>query len=187
MSSWPGNGGEWLSAEITARVRRARADEPLEAVADLQRQSFTRPWSAAQFGAELRDSHVARLYVLELGRNVPGAGTTLAAYCACWLILDELHINSLAVMPSLRRRGYARTLLLGVLHDVAASGASSATLEVRRSNTAALALYGGLGFHVEGVRADYYEEPREDALVLWHRALGSFVERPRLDHVHGLE
>jgi ribosomal-protein-alanine N-acetyltransferase len=169
------------------RVRRAGANEPLAAVADLQRQSFSRPWSAEQISAELRESTVARLYVLEWESRAPGTALTLAAYCACWLIIDELHINSLAVSPGLRRQGLARSLLLGVFDDVLGSGAASATLEVRRSNTAALALYGGLGFRVDGVRADYYEAPREDALVLWHRHLRACVSGARLDRNRGLE
>jgi ribosomal-protein-alanine N-acetyltransferase len=93
----------------------------------------------------------------------------LIAYCACWMVFDELHINSLAVDPTWRRQGVARRLLRHVLRESAEAGARSATLEVRRSNDAARALYESLGFRVEGVRAGYYQEPREDALVLWHR------------------
>ena len=78
-------------------------------------------------------------------------------------MFDELHINSLAVDPAWRRRGLARRLLVSVLGDAVASGAQSATLEVRRSNEAARALYEGLGFKVDGVRRDYYQHPREDA------------------------
>jgi ribosomal-protein-alanine N-acetyltransferase len=72
---------------------------------------------------------------------------------------------------TVRRRGLARGLLRHVFAVAAAAGASSATLEVRESNAAARALYEGLGFTVEGVRRNYYQAPREDALVLWHRRL----------------
>jgi ribosomal-protein-alanine N-acetyltransferase len=58
-----------------------------------------------------------------------------------------------------------------VLDEAASSGVRAATLEVRRSNVAARSLYEGLGFHVEGTRRDYYQEPREDALILWNRTL----------------
>jgi ribosomal-protein-alanine N-acetyltransferase len=75
------------------------------------------------------------------------------------------------VAPDVRRKGYARRLLDHVFQDVVSEGVTSATLEVRRSNAAALALYDRLGFQVEGVRANYYQNPREDALVLWHRGL----------------
>ena len=165
-----------MVAEVRTRVRRALAGESLDDVAGLQHQSFTSPWSAEAIGWELRETDVARLYVLEEEAEADAA-SRLLAYCACWVIFDELHINSLAVAPDARRRGCARRLLDHVFQDVVSEGVTSATLEVRRSNTAALALYDRLGFQVEGVRANYYLNPREDALVLWHRALGS-VRRP---------
>jgi ribosomal-protein-alanine N-acetyltransferase len=141
----------------------------LPAVEALQRRAFTNPWGAEAIKWELENTDVARLYVL---RDPSGE---VAAYCACWKVFDELHINSLAVDESLRRHGLARRLLRHVLADACRSGARSATLEVRQSNQAARMLYEGLGFHVEGVRRDYYQDPREDALILWHRDLASFT------------
>jgi len=147
------------------------AGEPLDEVARLQHASFTNPWSAEAINWELRETDVARLYVLQPD-PAPAVGTaSVLAYCACWVIFDELHINSLAVAPDARRHGHARRLLDHVFREVVADGVTAATLEVRRSNTAALGLYAGLGFHVEAVRVDYYQHPREDALILWHRAL----------------
>jgi ribosomal-protein-alanine N-acetyltransferase len=93
------------------------------------------------------------------------------AFCACWLLVDELHINSLAVAPERRRQGLASELMRGVLAAARAEGALKATLEVRRSNEAARALYERLGFVVEAIRPDYYTNPREDALILWLRDL----------------
>lgn len=165
MWNWPVIGDARLSAEARGRIRRARPDEPLDAVAALQRQSFTNPWPVESIQWEVRETDVARLYLLE------DAGILLA-YCACWVICDELHINSLAVTPGARRQGHARRLLHTVFAEVTAGGVTGATLEVRRSNVAAVGLYEGLGFRVEGVRIDYYQHPREDALVLWNRALG---------------
>jgi [ribosomal protein S18]-alanine N-acetyltransferase len=163
-----------MFAETRTRVRRAEASESLDRVAGLQHQSFTSPWSADAIGWELRETDVARLYVLEIEDREDGAGGgSLLAYCACWIIFDELHINSLAVSPDARRRGHARRLLSHVFREAVREGATSATLEVRRSNVAALGLYEHLGFQVEGTRANYYQKPREDALVLWHRALAS--------------
>lgn len=145
-------------------IRAAPADD-LSEVEALQRRAFTNAWGAEALHWELNNTDVARLYLMR------AADGTLVAYCACWIILDELHINSLAVDAPWRRRGLARRLLQDVFKDVTASGARSATLEVRQSNAAARRLYEGLGFSVEGVRRDYYRDPREDALVLWHRSL----------------
>jgi ribosomal-protein-alanine N-acetyltransferase len=165
MWSWRVSEGGRLSAEALGRVRRARPDETFDAVARLQHQSFTSPWSVESIAWELRETDVARLYLLEHDAE-------LLAYCACWVIFDELHINSLAVAPDARRRGHARRLLVEVFADARADGVTAATLEVRRSNAPAVGLYEGLGFRVEGVRLDYYQHPREDALVLWNRRLG---------------
>lgn len=159
-----------MFAETRTRVRRAVAGESLDGVAGIQHQSFTSPWSADAISWELRETDVARLYVLE-----EEVGETILAYCACWVVFDELHINSLAVAPDARRKGHARRLLDRVFQEVVSEGVTSATLEVRRSNIAALALYEGLGFQVEAVRANYYQNPREDALILWNRALGPAV------------
>jgi len=86
-------------------------------------------------------------------------------------VLDELHINNLAVMPAHRRAGVATALLSGVLGDGARLGAKRATLEVRHSNVAAQRLYERFGFTVAGVRRKYYTNPVEDALVLWKEGL----------------
>jgi tRNA threonylcarbamoyl adenosine modification protein YeaZ/ribosomal-protein-alanine acetyltransferase len=145
-------------------VRRATGADDLEGVEMLQRKTFTNPWGAEAIRWELENTDVARLYVLH------DASGQLVAYCACWMVFDELHINSLAVDPDVRRRGLARRLLRHVMTEASEAGAHSATLEVRSSNEAARRLYEGLGFHVEGTRRDYYRDPREDALILWRRA-----------------
>jgi tRNA threonylcarbamoyl adenosine modification protein YeaZ/ribosomal-protein-alanine acetyltransferase len=146
-------------------IRRAQTPEDLAAVDALQRQTFTNPWGAEAIRWELENTDVSRLYVMH------DAAGALVAYCACWMVFDELHINSLAVDVARRRQGLARRLLLAVLAEAVDAGAKAATLEVRRSNTAARALYEGLGFSIEGVRRDYYQDPREDAVILWKRDL----------------
>jgi ribosomal-protein-alanine N-acetyltransferase len=146
-------------------IRRATTPSDLAAVDRLQRQTFTNPWGVDALRWELEHTDVARLYVAETPAG------EVVAYCACWMVFDELHINSLAVDEPWRLQGIARRLLVDVLADAVRSGARTATLEVRESNAAARALYEGLGFRVEGVRRDYYQHPREDALVLWHRRL----------------
>ena len=91
----------------------------------------------------------------------------VVAFCSCWLVFDELHINTVAVDPPERRKGRASRLLTHVIADASADGAVRATLEVRASNDAAIALYTRLGFHVGAVRPRYYTKPEEDALILW--------------------
>jgi ribosomal-protein-alanine N-acetyltransferase len=151
-----------MNADV--EIARAQPGDDLSEIAALQARTFTNPWSAESLQWELANTDVARLYVMRRQRAVVG-------YCACWVILDELHINSLAIDPDHRRRGFAMQLLRAVCRDAASAGATSATLEVRRSNTPALGLYAALGFAVEAVRKDYYQQPTEDALVLWCRRL----------------
>jgi ribosomal-protein-alanine N-acetyltransferase len=97
----------------------------------------------------------------------------IVAYCAVWIIFDELHINTLAVHPRWRRQGVASQLLTHVLDDAVQKGAEKATLEVRRSNEAARRLYAALGFSEAGVRRNYYASPEEDALILWRDGLAA--------------
>ena len=146
-------------------VTRASSQEELSAIAELQRKSFSNAWGAEAIKWEIDNSSVARMYAAR------GADGRIVAYCACWMVFDELHINSVAVDDSLRRLGIARGLLEEVLKESAAGGARSATLEVRQSNEAGRRLYEGLGFKVEAVRRGYYQDPKEDALILWNRQL----------------
>jgi ribosomal-protein-alanine N-acetyltransferase len=146
-------------------IERLSSDEDLDAVAALEADAFTNPWTREMLARELRQSDVARVYVLR------AMGKRVAAFCACWLVFDELHVNTVAVDPALRRQGLARRLMVHVLAEAVRDGAQHATLEVRRSNVPALELYRRLGFVLEAVRPGYYTRPEEDALILWRRNL----------------
>ena len=141
-------------------IERVSDPADLDAVARLEAATFTNPWTREMLDRELRQSDVARVYVVRL------PGYRVAAFCACWLVYDELHINTIAVDASLRRQGLATALMRHLLADAAASGARRTFLEVRRSNLAAQQLYESLGFSVATVRRNYYTQPDEDALVL---------------------
>ena len=129
----------------------------LAAINALESDSFSNPWTPEALSAMLQSS-VTRLYV---ARELTG---TIVGFCACWIVAGELHINTLAVARSHRRQGIATRLLRFIL---ATTGIDRATLEVRRSNTAALKLYENLGFTTTAVRESYYTNPDEDGLILW--------------------
>lgn len=133
----------------------------LEGVLEVDAGSFTRPWTRAMYESEFLNRDTSRMYVLRTPSR------PVAGYCAAWFILDEVHINNIAVRPELRGRGFGSALLARVLEEGRAAGAWRATLEVRRSNDDARRLYERFGFRVAGVRRDYYTDPTEDALVLW--------------------
>ncbi len=154
-------------------IARLTKDEDLDEVAALEAASFTNPWTREMLARELNNSDVARVYVMR------GPDGRLLAFCTCWVVFDELHINTLAVTEERRREGLATRLLGFVFAEAAAAGVRRATLEVRRSNEPALRLYERLGFSVRAVRAGYYSHPEEDGLVLWH---DSFSDPPSRTH-----
>ena len=141
-------------------IERVTHSADLDAVAALEAATFTNPWTREMLDRELRQSDVARVYVVRL------PGCRVAAFCACWLVHDELHINTIAVDARMRRQGLATALMKHLLAEAAAAGAQRTFLEVRRSNLPAQRLYERLGFTVAAVRRNYYSQPDEDALVL---------------------
>ena len=153
-------------------VERVTSGRDLDDVAALEAICFTNPWTREMLEREVRQSEVARVYVL---RDNDGG---VAAFCTCWLIVDELHINTIAVEPAKRRAGLASKLMQQVLGEAARAGARRATLEVRASNQPARRLYATLGFVETGVRPNYYTQPEEDAIVLWHEGLWGTYGRP---------
>jgi [ribosomal protein S18]-alanine N-acetyltransferase len=88
-----------------------------------------------------------------------------------WSILEEAHITLLAVESSLQGQGLGQVLLWGLLQQASKAGLERATLEVRASNQVALALYAKFGFLKAGKRRHYYDNPREDGIILWRSGL----------------
>jgi ribosomal-protein-alanine N-acetyltransferase len=152
-------------------VERVTSGADLDAVAALEAASFTNPWTKEMLVRELETSLVARVYVLR------APGRPVAAFCSCWILYDELHINTLAVDPECRRRGLATVLMRHLLALAADEGATRALLEVRQSNIPAIRLYETLGFEITNIRRGYYTHPEEDALVLTRAALQQTPER----------
>ncbi|HMD36883.1 MAG TPA: ribosomal protein S18-alanine N-acetyltransferase [Vicinamibacterales bacterium] len=146
-------------------IEPVTSPDEIDDVMAIEHESFTNPWTREMHLAEQEHRSVAFCY---LARGADGA---VAGFCSFWRVVDELHINNLAVRPSLRRRGVASALLRHILAEGARRGAIRATLEVRRSNEAARVLYERFGFSVSAVRHDYYTHPVEDALVLWRQGL----------------
>lgn len=136
----------------------------LDDILRIESLTFTNPWTREMYLSELEHRNVSFFYI---ARDAVGEAI---GFCNCWLVLDEVHINNLAVLPEQRRGGVASALLERVLKEGAARGAHRATLEVRRSNEAARKLYEKFGFTVTTVRRGYYSRPDEDALVLWREA-----------------
>lgn len=145
-------------------IRRMTAQD-LEAVAELDRISFTTPWSRNSYRYELLENPHAHLWVAEQAGQIVGV-------LAAWLILDELHIGTVAVHPAHRRQGIGAKLVETALRKSSARGARRAHLEVRKSNLPAQKLYARFGFEIVGERRRYYPDNREDALLMSVSDLG---------------
>ena len=139
----------------------------------IERASFPVPWPDYAFRQELETNRLAHYLVVR-------AGARAVAYAGIWLMVDEAHITTFAVLPDWRRRGIGGRLLLALLELAAERGARVATLEVRVSNVAARRLYQQFGFRPVGVRPRYYSDNAEDALIMTSAPLASADMRRRL-------
>jgi len=129
----------------------------LPQVVAIERRAFPTPWSLAMFVLELsKPSGVCLAADVE---------NELVGYLVCSRYDTVWHVMNIAVDPDRRRRGIATALIQALLEKVGRD--APVTLEVRRSNTGAIALYGRFGFRSAGVRRRYYADNGEDAVIMW--------------------
>jgi ribosomal-protein-alanine N-acetyltransferase len=140
----------------------------LDALAALEKQCFTLPWSKEQIAGHFGRPNFAVFGLRTPPGNFSGAENEagLAAFISFYHSPDELEILNLAVAPEWRRHGCGARLLRLVLRMATQKGIGRAVLEVRSGNVPALALYAGQGFTRAGCRRGYYHDSGEDALVL---------------------
>ena len=108
------------------------------------------------------------------------AGSKVVGYGGLWMMVDEAHITTFAVLPEWRRQGIGARVMLAMMELATELRARVATLEVRLSNDAARQLYAGFGFRPVGIRPRYYSDNGEDALIMTSAPLGSAETRNRL-------
>ncbi len=139
-------------------IRRMRPED-LEAVADLEKECFTPSWSFSILESGLFSSY-DEYYVFEQDEEVLG-------YCDLRMLPGEGEIERICVRPDSRRLGVARMLMNEMINSAFWHGAKDISLEVRESNEPARRLYEAFGFVEEGVRKNYYEDPVENAIIMW--------------------
>ena len=132
----------------------------LEELEKLERICFSRSWSRKMLAEELENQCAAFLVAED---SVSGR---VLGYAGLMVVADEGYITNVAVFPEYRRQGIAAQILQVFLQFAAANHLAFLTLEVRPSNAAAIALYQGFGFEEVGRRKNYYDLPKEDALIL---------------------
>lgn len=140
------------------RLRPASSAD-IPAFAQLERASFSDPWTPAQLQEALSWGGAVAIAAEESDGGIAG-------YVLGRVIVDEAEILTIATHPARRRAGIGRALLSSVLTAMVQRGARAVWLEVRASNEAAKAMYDAAGFVAAGLRKGYYRRPVEDALVL---------------------
>jgi len=139
-------------------IRRMTVED-VPAVAQLDQLAFTLPWTERSFHFEVTSNPASRCWVAEQAGRIVGV-------VVAWLLVDEVHIATIATHPDVRRQGIARALLAHVLKLGAEEGAVSSFLEVRAGNLVAQAMYRKFGYEETGRRPRYYKDNGEDAILM---------------------
>ena len=163
---------------MKAGVRKA-CTRDIDEIVRIESETSASPWSRDSISYDVEtnaDAYVAVLICGEEGcgeDSCPGescketdAKARIAGYADMWMIAGEAQLNNIAVDEDLRGRGYGRMLLDHMSDESIRRGCSSMTLEVRRSNIAAISLYRGAGFTETGIRPRYYLDNNEDAVIM---------------------
>ncbi len=140
-------------------IIRQMEEADLSQVCAIEEETFSMPWSRKSFQETISYYHTLFL-VAELEGKIAG-------YAGCYQSLEEAEITNIAVKRELRGQGIGRKLLMELMRLGKERGAFAYTLEVRVSNQAAIHLYESLGFISFGIRKNFYERPREDAMIMW--------------------
>ncbi len=132
----------------------------LDAVQRIAEVCFPVPWTRDEFQKELGREY-STLRVLR-----PSVGEPVCAFANFWCIGDEAQLMNVATLPLARRAGHARALMQDMIQLARDRRLRLVTLEVRRSNAGARALYQEFGFSEQGIRQRYYSDNQEDAIVM---------------------
>jgi ribosomal-protein-alanine N-acetyltransferase len=172
--------------DLPVQIERMQVDD-IGPVLEIERLSFSAPWSARAYEYELRYNDLAHYFVARMmnGASAPRNGWSprewfdnlfrstpqpadpqLVGYVGFWLMVGEAHISTIAVKPGYRRRSIGELLLVAALERAMELHANQATLEVRVSNVSAQDLYLKYGFLKAGLRKGYYTDNNEDGIIM---------------------
>jgi ribosomal-protein-alanine N-acetyltransferase len=194
-------------ADVRYVLRRmTRADVPQ--VMDIERESFPSMWPQTAYSRELRN-RLARYFVLveaggdEGGQSRPSTSflrramrrllrkkekapptrRLIIGLVGVWLMIDQAHVVTIAVREAFRRQGAGGLLLFAAMEVAFAENMESVTLEYRRDNEPARALYEKFGFLSVGVRPHYYTDTNEDAVIMTTPPLKSKSYREKYERL----
>ncbi len=135
-------------------------EDHLDALERLEKICFSRPWSRRMLAEELENACAAFLVAEDAMTG------EVLGYAGLLVMADEGYITNVAVFPEARRGGVAAQIIEVFMNFAKGNHLAFLTLEVRLTNTAAIALYQSFGFEEVGRRKNYYDLPKEDALIL---------------------
>ncbi|MDP2663536.1 MAG: ribosomal protein S18-alanine N-acetyltransferase [Dehalococcoidia bacterium] len=186
-------------------------EDDIPQVLDIEREAFSLAWSEGAYRRELRWNRLARYLVLRQNQGPePQWGKTarseervgarffsfwrrpqtqsldssfVVGYAGQWLMVDESHLITIAVIKEYRRRGLGESLLIAAIGQAVELGARIMTLEVRLSNYSAQAMYEKFGFRKVGIRHSYYTDNNEDAIIMASDVLSSAAFQARLQQL----
>lgn len=139
---------------------REMLKKDLKFVLQVEEECFTMPWTMSDFEEEIKNPSAVYL-VAELDGVVVG-------FSGLWNILNEGNITNIAIKKEYQSQGIGTKLLEALINHSAKMGMVALTLEVRVSNLSAQHLYKKLGFEQAGIRKDFYQYPKEDAIIMWN-------------------
>ncbi|EOD00407.1 ribosomal protein S18-alanine N-acetyltransferase [Caldisalinibacter kiritimatiensis] len=141
-------------------IARKMTLDDLDEVMDIENKSFTTPWSRNAFITEVGKNTLAYYVVAVKDKKV-------VAYGGLWFVVDEGHITNIAVHPDYRGLGIGNVIVEELIRVCEERKLSRMTLEVRKSNNIAQSLYKKYGFESKGIRPGYYQDTKEDAIIMW--------------------
>ena len=132
-------------------------------VAEIERQIFSIPWSEKAFRDSMESDNTIYIVAKE--------NDNVAGYAGMYLSFEEGNITNVAVNPLSRRKGIGEKIVRDIINRAYEKGVRDVFLEVRETNSVAIALYEKIGFKEEGIRKNFYDKPRENALIMWKHNL----------------
>ena len=137
--------------------------DDISQVAEIERQIFSILWSEKAFRDSMESDNT--IYIVAKENN------NVAGYAGMYLSFEEGNITNVAVNPLSRRKGIGEKIVRDILNRAYEKGVRDVFLEVRETNSVAIALYEKIGFKEEGIRKNFYDKPRENALIMWKHNL----------------
>ena len=138
---------------------RRMQEKDLDQVTMIEKDTFSMPWKKEDFLNSM--NHPSHIYVVACKDNV------IYGYCGMWGIVGEGQINNVAVRKDFRGKGIGFELVQFLLEEGYKEGLECFTLEVRESNASAIHVYEKAGFENVGIRKNFYEKPKENAVIMW--------------------